>query len=181
MSQHQATRINEVWSYDFVLDQTEDGRRLQWPPICDEFTRESVALVVARRMQARDVIAVLERAVAERGTRSYIRSDNGPEFIAAAVKEWIEQNGFKTLYIEPGAPWQNPYSESFNARFQDKFLNVEIFGSKLEAKVRGKEHRDKHNHHRPHSSLGEQTPAEFAQRCVASLRAAPSTTRHIAV
>lgn len=110
----------------------------------------------------------------------YLRSDHGPEFIAEAVKVWIAKIGFKTLYIEPGAPWQNAYSESFNARFRDEFLNVEIFGSLLEAKVLGKEHRDQDNHQRPHSSLGEQTPAEFAQRCFASLRATPSTTQNIA-
>lgn len=175
-----AERINHVWSYDFVFDQTESGGRLKWLPILDEYTRELLSLEVETSMTARDVIAILERLVQERGAPEYLRSDNGPEFIAEAVKEWIAQNGFKTLYIEPGSPWQNPYSESFNARFRDEFLNVEIFGSKLEAKVLGKEHREKYNHHRPHSSLGDQTPAEFAQRWFASLRATPSTTQTIA-
>lgn len=132
----------------------------------------------------------LERLVAERGAPAFIRSDNGPEFVARAVKTWIEQAGIATLYIEPGAPWQNAYSERLprlrlalraafgrlspfgrlNARFRDEFLNVELFASKLEAKVLGREHRDKYNHHRPHSSLGDLTPAEFAARCVAPLR-----------
>ena len=109
-----ATRVNEVWSYDFVFDQTEDGRRLKWLPICDEFSRESVALEVERRMESADVIRILDAAVAERGTApEFIRSDNGPEFIAAAVQAWIRARGFKTLYIAPGSPWENPYSESF--------------------------------------------------------------------
>ena len=167
-----ATRINEVWSYDFVFDQTEDGRRLKWLVICDEFSRESVALEVERRMDSADVIRILDAAVLERGTcPEFIRSDNGPEFIARAVQDWIAQRGFKTLYIEPGSPWENPYSESFNSRFRDEFLNRESFGSVLEAKVLGKEHREDYNHHRLHSSLDYQTPAEFAQRCFATASA----------
>ena len=170
-----ATRVNEVWSYDFVFDQTEDGRRLKWLPICDEFSRESVALEVERRMESADVIRILDAAVAERGTvPDFIRSDNGPEFIAAAVQAWIRERGFKTLYIAPGSPWENAYSESFNSRFRDEFLNREAFASVLEAKVLGKEHRQRHNHQRPHSSLDYQTPVEFAQR---SLAAASATLR----
>ncbi len=127
-----ATRVNEVWSYDFVFDQTEDGRRLKWLPICDEFSRESVALEVERRMDSREVIRILDAAVAERGCApEFIRSDNGPEFIAEAVRDWIAERGFKTLYIAPGSPWENPYSESFNSRFRDEFLNRESFGSLL--------------------------------------------------
>ena len=158
-----AERVNHVWSYDFIFDQTEDGRRLKWLPICDEFSRELVALEVERRMEAKDVIRILDGAVLKRGgPPEYIRSDNGPEFIALAVRDWIEKRGFKTLYIEPGAPWQNAYSESFNSRFRDEFLNRESFASLLEAKVLGKEHRHRHNHLRPHSSLDYQTPAEYA-------------------
>jgi putative transposase len=167
-----ATRVNEVWSYDFVFDQTEDGRRLKWLPICDEFSRESVALEVERRMESADVIRILDAAVAERGTApEFIRSDNGPEFIAAAVQAWIRERGFKTLYIAPGSPWENPYSESFNSRFRDEFLNRESFASLLEAKVLGKEHRHDYNHGRLHSSLEYQPPAEFAQRCLAAASA----------
>ena len=170
-----AERMNHVWSYDFVMDQTEDGRRLKWLPICDEFSRELVALEVERRMEARDVIRILEEAVAARGcVPEYIRSANGPEFVALAVQEWIARRGFKTLYIKPGSPWQNAYSESFNSRFRDEFLNREAFASVLEAKVLGKEHRQRHNHERPHSSLHYQTPVEFAQR---SLAAASATLR----
>lgn len=161
-----ATRINEVWCYDFVFDQTEDGKRLKWLPICDEFTRENVALEVERRMEAGDVVRVLEAAVAARGCApKYIRSDNGPEFVARAVREWIMAKGFETLYIKPGSPWQNAYSESFNSRMRDELLNVESFGSLLEAKVLGKAWRETYNHRRLHSSLDYRTPAEFAQQC----------------
>lgn len=166
--QRSATRMNEVWSYDFVFDQTEDGRRLKWLPICDEFTRESVALEVERRMDARDVVRVLEAAVAQRGAPAYIRSDNGPEFIAKAVREWIAQHGFQTLYIEPGSPWQNAYSESFNSRLRDELLNFEVFATLAEAKVLGSEYRRAYNEQRLHSSLDYQTPAEFARRCLAA-------------
>jgi len=167
-----AERVNHVWSYDFVFDQTEDGRRLKWLPICDEFSRELVALEVERRIEAKDVIRILEAAVTERGgPPQYIRSDNGPEFIARAVKDWIEERGLRTLYIEPGAPWQNAYSESFNSRFRDEFLNREAFASVLEAKVLGRQHRHWHNHGRPHSSLDDQTPVEFAQRRLAAASA----------
>jgi transposase InsO family protein len=167
-----AERVNHVWSYDFVFDQTEDGRRLKWLPICDEFSRELVALEVERRMEAKDVIRILDEAVLARGSApEFIRSDNGPEFVALAVQEWIARRGFKTLYIKPGAPWQNAYSESFNSRFRDEFLNREAFGSLVEAKVLGKEHRQRHNEQRPHSSLAYQTPAEFAKRSLASASA----------
>jgi len=167
-----ATRVNEVWSYDFIFDQTEDGRRLKWLPICDEFSRESVALEVERRMDSSDVIRILDAAIAERGTApEFIRSDNGPELIAQAVQDWIRERGFKTLYIAPGSPWENPYSESFNSRFRDEFLNRESFGSLLEAKVLGKEHRHDYNHRRLHSSLDYQTPVEFGQRCLAAASA----------
>jgi transposase InsO family protein len=158
-----AERVNHVWSYDFVFDQTGDGRRLKWLPICDEYTRELVALEVERRMEAADVIRILDAAVLERGgPPQYIRSDNGPEFLAAAVQEWVRERGFATLYIKPGSPWQNAYSESFNSRFRDEFLNLELFGSLLEAKVLGKEYRQKYNTRRPHSALGYRPPVEFA-------------------
>lgn len=168
-----AEHVNHVWSYDFVFDQTEDGRRLKWLPVCDEYSRELVALEVERCMKATDVIRILEAAVeASGGPPEFIRSDNGPEFVARAVKDWIRGKGFRTLYIEPGSPWQNAYSESFNSRFRDEFLNREAFGSLLEAKVLGKAHRQHYNLSRPHSSLGYQTPREFAQRGPAAASAA---------
>lgn len=131
-----------------------------------------MALEVERRLNSSDVIRILDAAVAERGTApDFIRSDKGPEFIALAVQSWIAKRGFKTLYIAPGSPWENPYSESFNSRFRDEFLNRESFGSLLEAIVLGKEHRHDYNHRRLHSSLDYQTPAEFAQRCLTTASA----------
>lgn len=168
MQRRSATRINEVWCYDFVFDQTEDGRRLKWLPICDEFTRESVALEVERRMEGQDVVRVLEAAVEARGAPAYIRSDNGPEFIAKVVRDWIAQRGFQTLYIEPGSPWQNAYSESFNSRLRDELLNVESFATLAEAKMLGREYRHSYNESRPHSALNYQTPSEFARHCLSA-------------
>jgi Transposase and inactivated derivatives len=165
-----AERLNQVWSYDFVHDQTETGRRLKWMPIIDEYSRECLALEVGYSMSAREVVATLQRLVAQRGAPAYIRSDNGPEFVAKAVKKWLQEAGIGALYIEPGAPWQNAYSESFNSRFRDEFLNLELFSNQLEAKVLGKEYQQKYNHLRPHSALGNLTPAEFAARCHATLR-----------
>jgi transposase InsO family protein len=121
-----AERINQVWSYDFVWDQTEQGRRLKWLPMLDEHTRECLALEVEYSITASAVIDILERLVHERGAPEFIRSDNGPEFIAQAIKDWIAEKGMKPLYIEPGSPWENPYSESFNSRLRDEFLNVEL-------------------------------------------------------
>ena len=160
-----AEAVDHVWSYDFVFDQTEDGSRLKWLPILDEFSRDLMSLEVARSMTAEDVIDQLDVLVEQRGVPQFIRSDNGPEFVAKAVRKWIKERGFKTIFIAPGSPWQNAYSESFNSRFRDEFLNVELFTSLLEAKVLGEEHRYKYNHQRPHSSLGDLTPAEFASRC----------------
>jgi len=118
---------------------------------------------------------ILDEAVAARGcVPEYIRSDNGPEFVALAGQEGIARRGFQTLSSKPGSPWQNAYRESFKSRFRDEFLNREAFASVLEAKVLGKEHRQRHNHERPHSSLDYQTPVEFAQRC---LGAASATLR----
>jgi transposase InsO family protein len=170
IQRHAATRINQVWTYDFVHDQTDDGGRLKWLPIVDEYSRELLSIEVARSITAEEVVRDLERLVRERGAPEFIRSDNGPEFVARAVRDWIEAKGFKTCFIEPGSPWQNAYIESFNSRFRDEFLNLEVFGSLLEAKMLGEEHRYKYNHQRPHSSLGDLTPAEFASRCPSPLR-----------
>ena len=175
---HQAEAVNHVWSYDFVFDQTDDGGRLKWLPILDEYSRDLMSLGVARSMTAQDVIAQLDSLVVQRGIPQFIRSDNGPEFVAKAVQKWINDQGFETLFIAPGSPWQNAYSESFNSRFRDEFLNVELFTSLLEAKVLGEEHRYKYNHQRPHSSLGDLTPAEFASRCASPLRPSAFATNH---
>ena len=177
MQRNAATRINQVWTYDFVHDQTDDGGRLKWLPIVDEYSRELLSIEVARSITAEDVVRDLERLVRERGAPEFIRSDNGPAFVARAVRDWSEAKGFKTCFIEPGSPWQNAYIESFNSRFRDEFLNLEVFGSLLEAKMLGEEHRYKYNHQRPHSSLGDLTPAEFASRCPSPLRPPASASK----
>ena len=157
-----AERVNHVWSYDFVFDQTEDGRMLKMMPVLDEFSRESLAIKVARSITAADVVATLERLFEEHGEPDFIRSDNGPEFIAKAVREFLQKRGTRTLFITPGSPWENGYSESFNSRFRDELLNRELFTSLTEAQVLVEEHRLDYNECRPHSSLGYRTPQGFA-------------------
>jgi putative transposase len=159
-----ATHRNHVWSYDFVMDQTTDGRRLKMLPVADEFTREPHAIMVDRSITAEDVVGLLAYLFSVHGEPEFIRSDNGPEFIAKAVQDWLQRSGVKTLYIEPGSPWENAYSESFNSRFRDELLNEELFTSLSEARVLVEQYRIEYKHVRPHSSLGYLTPAEFAAR-----------------
>lgn len=161
VTRRRASSRNEVWSYDFVMDHTEDGRRLKMLPVVDEYTRECLSIEVARSLTASDVIAVLAVLFTKHGAPRYLRSDNGPEFIAGAVKDWLTQSGVETLYIEPGSPWQNAYSESFNSRFRDELLDREVFTSVTEAQVLVEDYRCEYNTERPHSSLGYQTPAAF--------------------
>jgi putative transposase len=163
-----AEHINHVWSYDFVSDQTEDGRRLKLLVVLDEYTRESLAIEVERHIKAPDVLATLEYLFAVRGTPQYLRSDNGPEFVAEAIPQWLKKSGVQTLYITPGSPWENAYIESFNSRLRDELLNVEVFGNLREARVLVEDYRRRYNHHRPHSSLHYVTPAAFAAACLAS-------------
>ncbi len=169
----QAEYMNHVWCYDFVKDQTTDGRPLKFLPIEDEYTRECLALEVARSMTARDVIRTLEELVAIRGAPEYIRSDNGPEFVAEAIRTWLANAGVDTLYIAPGAPWENAYSESFNSRFRDELLNMETFATLLEARVLTDDYKLAYNHRRPHSALDYLTPAAFATSCSPAANAAP--------
>jgi transposase InsO family protein len=171
-----AERRNHVWSYDFIFDQTSDGRRLKWLPLVDEFTKENLTLEVDRRLESGDVIAVLDKAVEQYGAPEFIRSDNGPEFIAKKVCRWIQERGFQTAFIPPGAPWENPYIESFNSRLRHDLLDVEEIGSLAEAKWLAKDHRHKYNHIRPHSHLGYTTPAKFAASYLAPLRPTASAT-----
>ena len=133
-------------------------------PIVDEYSRECLALEMERSITAEDVVEVLDKLFSERGEPAYIRcSDNGPEFIAQAIKGWLESSGLKTLYIEPGAaPWENAYSETFISRLRDELLDREVFASLKEAKVLAKDYRDHYNQQRPHGALGYLTPAEFA-------------------
>jgi putative transposase len=164
-NRRRAEHKNHVWSYDFVMDRTEDGRTLKMLPIVEEYTRECLALEVERFITAKDVVVALEGLFEERGEPAFIRSDNGPEFIAEAVKRWLAASGVKTLYIEPGSPWENAYAETFISRFGDELLKREVFANPLEAKVLVEEYRIHYNHERPHSALGYRTPAQFAALC----------------
>ena len=171
--------VNHVWTYDFISDQTEDGRRLKMLTVLDEFTRESLAIEVGRSIKAKDVISVLEYLFMVRAVPKFIRSDNGPEFIADAIKKWLKDRGVETLCIEPGSPWENGYIESFNGKLRDGVLDREVFYSVKEAKVLVENWRLEYNNHRPHSSLDYMTPAAFAAECIASVRAAPSPQQYI--
>ena len=162
ITRRQAEYIDHVWSYDFAMDATEDGRRLKMMPIVEEYSRECLALETERSITAENVVETLARLFTERGAPSFIRSDNGPEFIAKAVKRWLAASGVETLYIEPGAPWENAYSETFISRLRDELLNREEFANLKEAKVLAEDYREHYNHHRPHGALGYLTPTEFA-------------------
>lgn len=152
-------RPNHVWAYDFVEDRTHDGRKYRMLNIVDEFTREALAIRIDRRLRSTDVIDTLADLFILRGIPGHIRSDNGSEFIAAAVKGWIAAVGAKTAYIERGSPWENGYIESFNGKLRDELLNGEIFYSLREAKVVIEQWRRHYNTVRPHSSLGYRPPA----------------------
>jgi len=152
-------RANHVWSYDFVHHRTHDGRAFRTLNVLDEFTRESLAIRVRRKLSSVDVIDVLTDLFILRGPPAFVRSDNGPEFVAEAVRKWIAAVGAKTAYIEPGSPWENGYIESFNARFRDELLDGEIFYSLREAQVVIEQWRRHYNAVRPHSALGYRPPA----------------------
>ena len=154
---------DHVWSYDFVTARTADGRAFRMLTIIDEYTRECLAILVARKIKAQDVIDVLFELFIFRGIPKHIRSDNGPEFTAKAVRKWLERLGVKTLFIEPGSPWENGYIESFNGKLRDELLNREIFTTLTEAKVLIEEWRKEYNQVRPHSSLGYKPPAPEAK------------------
>ena len=150
---------NHVWSYDFVEDRTHDGRKFRTLNVIDEFTRECLAIRVARKLNSIDVIDVLSDLFILRGVPGHIRSDNGPEFIAQAVQDWIKAVGAQTAYIAPGSPWENGYVESFNARFRDELLDGEIFYSLKEAQIIIESWRRHFNTLRPHGSIGYRPPA----------------------
>ena len=150
---------NHVWSYDFVHCRTEDGRAFRTLNILDEFSRECLTIRVKRKLNSIDVIDVLTDLFILRGVPAYIRSDNGPEFVAQPVRDWITAVGAKTAFIEPGSPWENGYIESFNARFRDELLNAEIFYSLREAQIIIQNWRCHYNTVRPHSALGWRPPA----------------------
>ncbi len=156
-----ATRPNQVWTYDFVYDTCANGQRLKILTVTDEFTRESLAIEVATRMRGRQVIEVLEQVIRVRGTPAYLRSDNGPEFVARALQQSLQAQQIQTAYIEPGSPWQNAYGESFNGRLRDECLNLEWFRHVAEARVVIGAWQRQYNEERPHSSLDYETPHAF--------------------
>ena len=150
---------DHVWSYDFVVARTEDGRPLRILTLIDEYTRECLTLKVARRLRSQDILEQLGYLFIYRGLPGFIRSDNGPEFTSKVVRSWLERLGVQTLFIEPGSPWENGYNESFNGKLRDELLNGEIFTTLLEAKVLIENWRKEYNQFRPHSSLNYQPPA----------------------
>ncbi len=157
----QATRPNEVWTYDFVHDWCANRQRLKMLTVVDEFTRESLTIETHTSMKSKAVVKVLERLTSERGAPTYLRSDTGSEFIAVCVRGWLATKQIGTLYIKPGSPWQNARGESFNGRLRDECLNIEWFNNLREAKVVIESWRQHYNEERPHSSLKYQTPGEF--------------------
>lgn len=158
------THRNQVWSYDFLFDQTANGRTIKLLTVLDLFTRECHAIELDRRITAVGVIKVLQRLFAAHGTPRFLRSDNGPEFIAKRIQKWLEVSGVQTQYIERGAPWQNAHIESFHDKLRDERLNSELFCSLAEARVVVEDWRIEYNTIRPHSSLGRISPAAYAAK-----------------
>ena len=163
-----AMHKDHVWCWDFVFDRTASGSPLKWLSIVDEHTRECLALSVDRSITSEDVIDTLAELFAMRGVPRAIRSDNGPEFVAMAIRGWLKQVDVQTLYVAPGSPWENGYAESFHSRLRDEFLARELFESLAAARRLTAAWREDYNHQRPHSSLGYRTPFEFASACAAA-------------
>jgi putative transposase len=155
-------RRNHVWSYDFVTARTHDGRSVRRLNLIDEHTRESLLVRAERRWTSSRVISALADVMVIKGVPEHLRSDNGPEFVAKDLRKWLAKTGAKTLYIEPGSPWENGYCESFNSKLRDEFLNGEIFYSMKELRVLAERWRVHYNTIRPHSSLGYRSPAPEA-------------------
>jgi len=174
--------MNHVWCWDFIFDRTAKGQSLKWLSIVDEYTRRCITLDVSRNMTSEDVINRLAELFTIYGVPEYIRSDNGPEFIAKAIQQWLASLSVKTLYVEPGSPWQNGYAESFHSRLRDELLNMEEFENVAHARAHAHAHayREDYNGYRPHSSLGGIPPNEFALRCAdsASVAALPPLHQH---
>lgn len=163
-----ATGANQVWAYDFVFDACANGQKLKCLTIIDEWTREALAIDVAGSIRSGRVIDVLARLVSVHGAPKYMRSDNGPEFIATAVLRWLTDEGIETAHIAPGKPWQNGTDESFNGRFRDECLNMEYFRTRAEAIAVIETWRAHYNQVRPHSSLGYLTPHEFKKQTLST-------------
>jgi len=159
-----ATHRGEVWTWDFIADATVRGGALRMLTILDEHTRECHVLRADRALKSRDVLEWLQRAIQKHGAPKYLRSDNGPEFIAKVVQQWLAKAKIQTIYIEPGSPWQNGFVESFHGRFRDECLNREQLWTLTEARVVIEDYRQEYNQRRPHSKLGYESPANYAQR-----------------
>jgi len=157
---------DHVWSYDFMTDRTAEGKLFRILSIIDEYTRECLALLVKRRITSEDVIEQLFNLFIFKGIPEHIRSDNGPEFTAKAIRRWLGRLGVKTLFIEPGSPWENGYVESFNGKLRDELLNREVFYNLVEAKALIEQWRKEYNQLRPHSSLGYRPPAPESRMLV---------------
>jgi putative transposase len=168
---------DHVWAWDFIHDRTADGRPLKWLSVVDEYTRECLVLEVRRGLTAVAVVGLLSAVARGRGMPRHIRSDNGPEFIAQAIRVWLEASSVEALYIAPGSPWENGYAESFHSRLRDELLDREEFASLLEARVLAQEWREAYNRVRPHGSLGYRTPEEFASGCPRTDVAKPPPAR----
>ena len=166
------THPDHVWAYDFVHARTHDGRAMRLLTIVDEFTRECLAIDVGRKLNSENVLATLASLMTYRAVPGYIRSDNGPEFTAQAVRDWLDKIGVGTLFIEPGSPWENGYVESFNGKLRDELLNREIFYTLHEAKVLIEDHREHYNEKRPHQAWKRRPPAPMA-RLLRSAGSAP--------
>lgn len=158
-----ASYCNHVWTYDFLQGRTERGGRLRILAILDEYTRECLMLFVARSIPSQRVLDVLDWLFATRGIPACLRSDNGPEFVAKAVQNWLGKKACQTLYITPGSPWENPFIESFNGKLRTECLDRHLFANGKEAQLMLEDWRLEYNSERPHSSLGGLTPNEFAQ------------------
>lgn len=173
---HRAEHKDHVWCWDFVFDHTTSGSMLKWLSIVDEYTRECLALKVDRGITSQDVIDTLAELFSMRGVPRCIRSDNGPEFIAQGVRDWLQRVDVQTLYIAPGSPWENGYAESFHSKLRDEFLALEEFESLSAARTLTLAWKEDYNMTRPHSALGYRTPQEFSTRCAASVPEKPSAT-----
>jgi transposase InsO family protein len=154
---------NHVWSWDFVMGRSADGRAIKILTLIDEFTKEALAIYAARRIRAHDVIDLFADVMIERGIPEHIRSDNGPEMVAKSLRGWLGKLGTKTLYIQPGSPWENGYCESFNGKLRNELLNGEIFYTLREAQVLLEQWRCHYNRVRPHSARGYRPPAPEAR------------------
>jgi putative transposase len=175
------THRDHVWSYDFVADRTSDGRAFRMLVLIDEHSRECLAIDVARKLTSEDVLERLSDLFVRRGLPAYLRSDNGSEFTATKVCEWLSRVGVTTLFIEPGSPWENGYVESFNGKLRDELLAREQFDTLLEAKVLIERWRRHYNAVRPHSSLGYQAPAPEAIQPASFASATPQQTKQAGV